>query len=158
MDDSLWQVHTADHVYEARAVAICNGAMSTPRVPAIAGTISPRVEQLHSVDYHAPDQISTDNVLVVGSGSSGVQICRLLAESGQGQIAAPRGERRVGPASARFGRTDAPLSALLPHVRLAHRYHARQDDVFESGVRATRSPDLGRRTSNEIMASNSTGG
>ena len=83
IDDSLWQVHTADHVYEARAVAICNGAMSIPRVPAIAGTISPRVEQLHSVEYHRPDQISTDNVLVVGSGSSGVQICRLLAESGR---------------------------------------------------------------------------
>ena len=42
-----------------------------------------RIEQIHSAEYRAPEQISTDNVIVVGSGSSGVQICRLLAESGR---------------------------------------------------------------------------
>lgn len=81
VDHSLWHVETADHLYESRAVAICTGALSTQKIPAIIETIPPGVTQIYSMDYRRPDQISTDNVLVVGSGSSGVQICQLLGES-----------------------------------------------------------------------------
>ncbi len=44
-----------------------------------------RVSQLHSSEYQRPEQITTSNVLVVGSGSSGVQICAELAGSSRFQ-------------------------------------------------------------------------
>lgn len=78
-----WEVDIGDEVLEASSVAICNGAMSTARKPAAAATISQRIPQIHSSEYRSPGQIETRRVLVVGSASSGVQICRLLAESGR---------------------------------------------------------------------------
>lgn len=79
--DGYWEVVANGEVFEARAVAICVGAMSTPRLPAAAADVPIEVEQLHSSEYHSPEQITSAKVLVVGSASSGVQICRLLAES-----------------------------------------------------------------------------
>lgn len=81
--DDLWEVYTQDIVYETRSVAICIGAMSTPRIPQPAADIPRTVPQLHSSQYKNPEQFTTGSVLIVGSGSSGVQICRLLAESGR---------------------------------------------------------------------------
>lgn len=81
-DDGSWRVETTAGAYTARCVALCHGAMSRPRIPDVAGTLPPHVPQFHSSAYRNPSQISTGSVLVVGSASSGVQICRLLAESG----------------------------------------------------------------------------
>jgi len=78
-----WGVHTHDAVYEAQNVAICNGAMSTPRVPEAAADIPSSVPQLHSSEYKNPAQIATKAVLLVGSGSSGVQICARLCQPGR---------------------------------------------------------------------------
>ena len=81
----VWEVHTQDSVIEAENVAVCNGAMSTPWLPAAASKVPDTVPQMHSSQYVSPEQITTRNVLVVGSGASGVQISRLLAESGRFQ-------------------------------------------------------------------------
>lgn len=78
-----WEVHTADTVYESAFVAICNGAMSNPHLPEVASRVPESVPQMHSNHYKNPEQIETGSVLIVGSASSGVQICRLLAESGR---------------------------------------------------------------------------
>lgn len=78
-----WEVRTRDMIYEASAVAICNGAMSHPQLPESATAIEGLSPQLHSSDYRTPSQIETSRVLIVGSASSGVQICRLLGESGR---------------------------------------------------------------------------
>lgn len=78
-----WEVDTGDVVFETPAVAICTGAMSTPRIPAAADEIGAEVVQMHSSEYTSPAQIGTGRVLVVGSASSGVQIGRLLAEAGR---------------------------------------------------------------------------
>lgn len=77
-----WEVRTNHAVYDAKTVAVCSGAMSTPRLPRAASQVR-SLAQLHSSQYRSPDQVTTGNVLVVGSASSGVQICRLLAESGR---------------------------------------------------------------------------
>ena len=78
-----WEVDTRDCIYEARNVAICIGAMCTPKVPKAATDIPNSVPQLHSCEYQNPDQITTKSVLLVGSGSSGVQIGKLLGQSGR---------------------------------------------------------------------------
>ena len=78
-----WRVTTGDGEYLAGSVAVCTGAMSVPRLPSAAAHLPADVVQLHSSEYWNPERITTSRVLVVGSGSSGVQIARLLAESGR---------------------------------------------------------------------------
>lgn len=82
-DDGTWSVHTDQEIYRARSVVVCTGAMTTPRIPALAGAIPSSVPRLHSSSYRNPEQIATGSVLLAGSGSSGMQICTLLAESGR---------------------------------------------------------------------------
>ena len=78
-----WAVKTSNGLYQSRCVAICNGAMSTPRIPAGAADLPDFVPQLHSLDFRNPTQIGTRSVLVVGTAASGVQIGRILCESGR---------------------------------------------------------------------------
>lgn len=80
-EDGEWIVEVGRESYRARAVAICNGAMSAPRIPRAADDLPKGVPQLHSSQFQSPAQISTNRVLVVGTASSGVQIARLLCES-----------------------------------------------------------------------------
>ena len=83
LGEGIWKVYTHDTIYETKSVVICVGAMSTPRVPKSAVDILNSVPQLHSCEYQNPAQIATKSVLLVGSGSSGVQICKLLCQSGR---------------------------------------------------------------------------
>ncbi len=77
-----WIARTSDgQIFEADNVVICTGAMSKPRIPEISKSISPRIAQLHSQDYRRPSDITSKQVLVVGSGSSGVQICKDVLEA-----------------------------------------------------------------------------
>lgn len=78
-----WRVETPESDYVARNVVVCTGQAQTPKVPGIASELPESVEQIHSAEYRRPSQITTRRVLVVGSGSSGSQICAELADSGR---------------------------------------------------------------------------
>jgi putative flavoprotein involved in K+ transport len=78
-----WRVLGSDGEYLACCVAVCTGAMNRPRIPAEASRIPPSVPQLHSSEYLRPAQVPGDSVLLVGSGSSGTQICGDLCRSGR---------------------------------------------------------------------------
>ena len=65
----------------ARYVVSATGPFQRPLIPQIVPK-SAGVKQIHSVDYHNPEELPKGAVLVVGSGSSGVQIAaELLAAS-----------------------------------------------------------------------------
>ena len=81
--DGNWEVATDGKSFKARNVVICTGAMAAPRLPSVSAAIPPGVPQLHSSEYRNPDQLRTPEVLIVGSGSSGVQICKELCRSGR---------------------------------------------------------------------------
>ncbi len=51
----IWEVYTRDTVYETKNVAICIGAMCTPRIQNVAARIPQSVPQLHSSEYHNVD-------------------------------------------------------------------------------------------------------
>lgn len=76
-----WEVETIDDVIYTRHVVMCTGAMSRPWVPDLAADLPAEITQMHSSEFRNPEQITTPRVLIVGGGSSGVQICRLLAET-----------------------------------------------------------------------------
>ncbi|MCZ6529734.1 MAG: NAD(P)/FAD-dependent oxidoreductase [Chloroflexi bacterium] len=79
--DNTWRVVTEESIYEAQNVVIATGALRHPKIPPIAHQLPEAVPQMHSREYRNPEQIKSAHVLVVGSGSSGVQICAELARS-----------------------------------------------------------------------------
>jgi putative flavoprotein involved in K+ transport len=75
-------VETSEGNLDARFVVAATGPFQRPVIPpVIPGTA--RVEQIHSAAYRNPGQLPAGNVLVVGAGSSGVQIAAELQESGR---------------------------------------------------------------------------
>ncbi|HEY9354158.1 MAG TPA: NAD(P)/FAD-dependent oxidoreductase, partial [Nocardioides sp.] len=77
-----FRVETSDGVIDARYVVAATGPFQRPVYPPIVpdGAVA---LQMHSSDYRNPDQLPEGNVLVVGAGSSGVQIADELQRSGR---------------------------------------------------------------------------
>jgi len=102
-------VQTSEGTLGARFVVAATGPFQRPVIPPIIpGTASP--EQIHSAAYRNPAQLPAGNVLVVGAGSSGVQIAAELRQAG----------RRV-------------YLSVGPHDRPPRRYRGR-DNVWWLGV------------------------
>ncbi|HWD33798.1 MAG TPA: NAD(P)/FAD-dependent oxidoreductase [Pseudomonas sp.] len=75
-------VETSDGVIEARNVVVATGPFQRPVIPGIA-PVDGKVAQIHSADYRNPEQLAEGAVLVVGAGSSGVQIADELQRAGK---------------------------------------------------------------------------
>ncbi len=75
-------VETSEGTIEANYVVAATGPFQNPVIPQIIPADAP-VNQIHSSDYRNPDQLPAGNVLVVGAGSSGVQIADELHRSGR---------------------------------------------------------------------------
>ena len=75
-------VHTSAGVIEANRVVAATGAFQLPVIPAIAPKDTV-LHQIHSADYRNPAQLPAGAVLVVGAGSSGVQIAEELQRAGR---------------------------------------------------------------------------
>ena len=77
-----FRVETSAGEIEARNVVAATGPFQRPlippMVPADAG-----IAQMHSADYRNPGQLAEGAVLVVGAGSSGVQIAEELMQAGR---------------------------------------------------------------------------
>ena len=72
-------ITTSDGLFEANRVVVATGAFQRPEIPPIA----PKGEgltQIHSADYRNPSKLPEGAVLIVGAGSSGVQIAEELNE------------------------------------------------------------------------------
>src|ERR1700761_7771469 len=77
-----FHVETTDGTIAARYVVAATGAFQTPVIPKIVPD-SAQIPQIHSNSYHNPQQLPAGAVLVVGAGSSGVQIADELQQSGR---------------------------------------------------------------------------
>jgi len=75
-------VKTSEGVIEAQHVVAATGPFQTPVIPAIA-PVDDALHQLHSAHYFNPQQLPEGGVLVVGAGSSGVQIADELQRAGR---------------------------------------------------------------------------
>lgn len=80
--DSGFKVETSHGEIAAKFVVAATGPFQKPAIPpVIPAEVS--IHQLHSSDYHNPGQLPEGAVLVVGAGSSGVQIAADLKKSGR---------------------------------------------------------------------------
>ncbi len=75
-------VETAEGTVHARFVVAATGAFQKGAIPPIVPE-SAGLTQLHSSEYRNPAQLPAGAVLVVGAGSSGVQIAAELREAGR---------------------------------------------------------------------------
>lgn len=107
--DTGFRVTTDQGVIEAQSVVAATGPFQRPAIPPIVPADAGPA-QMHSADYRNPDQLAEGAVLVVGGGSSGVQIAEELMKAG----------RRV-------------YLSLGPHDRPPRRYRGR-DNCWWLGV------------------------
>ena len=77
-----FRAETTDGTIEARYMVAATGAFQQPLIPPILSADAV-VVQLHSSGYRNPGQLPDGAVLVVGAGSSGVQIADELRRSGR---------------------------------------------------------------------------
>ncbi len=77
-----FRVETSDGVIEARYVVAATGPFQRPVIPAVVPDDAGPM-QIHSSGYRNPEQLPDGAVLVVGAGSSGVQIADELLRSGR---------------------------------------------------------------------------
>jgi putative flavoprotein involved in K+ transport len=75
-------IETSDCTIEANRVVVATGPFQRPVIPSIASGAG-NITQIHSADYRNPEQLPKGAVLVVGGGSSGVQIADELQRSGK---------------------------------------------------------------------------
>ncbi|WP_020203752.1 NAD(P)/FAD-dependent oxidoreductase [Cupriavidus sp. WS] len=75
-------VETSAGTYEAQRIVVATGPFQRPVIPALAQGDA-TVMQIHSAAYRNPGQLPEGGVLVVGAGSSGVQIADELQRAGR---------------------------------------------------------------------------
>ncbi|QEW22921.1 putative oxidoreductase CzcO [Marinibacterium anthonyi] len=77
-----FRVETSDGVIESQNVVAATGPFQRPIIPPMVPDTAP-VMQMHSNSYRNPGQLPEGAVLVVGAGSSGVQIAEELMKAGR---------------------------------------------------------------------------
>ena len=75
-------VETSEGIIEAQRIVVATGPFQKPVIPAIAPQ-DDDLYQIHSAKYFNPQQLPEGAVLVVGAGSSGVQIADELNRAGK---------------------------------------------------------------------------
>lgn len=76
-----WRVVTRNQEYTTKHVVICTGENARPRLSPLAAQLPASVFQIHTSEYNNARQLPTRRILVVGSGSSGIQISDDLLRS-----------------------------------------------------------------------------
>ena len=82
-----FRAHTSSGIIDVKNVVVATGAFQRPIVPnVIPDRVIPDravLKQIHSSAYKNPSQLPDGAVLVIGAGSSGVQIARELLRAGR---------------------------------------------------------------------------
>ncbi|HLX27989.1 MAG TPA: NAD(P)/FAD-dependent oxidoreductase [Casimicrobiaceae bacterium] len=79
---SGFRVETSGGTLEAQYIVAATGPFQVPVIPPLVPETA-RIAQLHSASYRNPRQLPDGAVLVVGAGSSGVQIADELSRAGR---------------------------------------------------------------------------
>jgi thioredoxin reductase len=112
------RVETSAGAVTARAVINATGTWTRPFVPYLPGRFDGR--QLHTAGYRGPDEFAGRRVLVVGGGTSAVQLRLELARVAETfWVTRRRPEYRAGPFTHEYGRriiarVDERVRAGLP--------------------------------------------
>ena len=90
-----YSLETSAGAVAAGHVVVATGYQG-PKIPTLAADIKPEIRQLHASGYKNASQLSGD-VLVVGAGTSGVEIAIEAARAGHKTVLAGRGTGAIPP-------------------------------------------------------------
>jgi cation diffusion facilitator CzcD-associated flavoprotein CzcO len=118
---SGWGVVTSDGIVDAAHVVIATGYAHTPVTPDWPGSAAFEGELLHSASYRNPTPFVGKRVLVVGAGSSGMEIAHDVATGGAAKVwlsvrTPPNILSRRGPAGSPGDAIAVPLYHLPPWI------------------------------------------
>lgn len=74
-----YRLETSGGVLTAERVVLATGTQPVPRVPSFASALDPAIHQVHASAYRNPASLPGADVLVVGAGTSGVELAVELA-------------------------------------------------------------------------------
>lgn len=74
LNNGTFLLDTSNGAYHAEKLVVASGTHPVPKIPAFAIELSAESSQIHSSEYKNPDGIAEGEVLVVGAGTSGVEI------------------------------------------------------------------------------------
>jgi cation diffusion facilitator CzcD-associated flavoprotein CzcO len=131
-----WRVATSAGDLEARHVILATGREHTPRLPAWPGLEDYQGRLVHSVEYRNPGRFRDEDVLVVGAGSSALDIAYDLAQGGAARV---RVSVRTQPQV--LGRMCGPLPTYFL-LGLLFRLSTRRADAVMRRVRRWTVGDL----------------
>ena len=78
---SGFEITTTKGILKCDHIIVATGTNPLPRIPAFAKDLDESIHQIHSSQYLRPDSLPAGNVLVVGAGTSGIEIAIELAKS-----------------------------------------------------------------------------
>jgi putative flavoprotein involved in K+ transport len=116
-----FRLDTSQGPIDADAVVVCTGAYQQPHRPPAAADLPAELPVIDASDYRNPPELPDGDVLVVGSGQTGVQLAEELHNHGRGVTVAcgraPWVPRRLGELDiitwlTRAGFYDQPRSVL----------------------------------------------
>ena len=81
--ENAYELRTTAGTFTADKVVIATSNYHQPRIPEIAQSISPEINQLHSSEYKNASSLPDGAVMVVGTGQSGCQIAEDLHIEGR---------------------------------------------------------------------------
>jgi cation diffusion facilitator CzcD-associated flavoprotein CzcO len=112
--DGAWQLDTPGGVVRARHLVAASGAHNTPRIPAVDRR-GATVRELHSSELRDASGLAGKDVLVVGGGSSALDLLDLCFEHGARRVAwAYRGLKWFTPT----GKPKAVAGSVRPYARM----------------------------------------
>ncbi|MFJ4045701.1 flavin-containing monooxygenase [Microbacterium sp. NPDC089987] len=76
-------IHSDKGVWRAARVIVATGGDTRAHIPELSSRLDPGIAQLHTGQYRRPTDLAGARVLVVGCGTSGVQLGIELARSGR---------------------------------------------------------------------------
>lgn len=79
--ESEFEITTNKGILKCDKVIVATGTNPLPRIPVFAKDLDKNIHQIYSSQYLNPDSLPSGNVLVVGAGTSGVEIAIELAKS-----------------------------------------------------------------------------
>lgn len=85
-----FELATSAGAIDARRVVVATGAYHDAHLPPVAAELPATIATLHSRDYRGPESVAASPVVVVGTGSSGLQIAVDLARAGRAVTLAGR--------------------------------------------------------------------
>jgi len=78
---SGFEITTAKSILKCDKIIVATGTNPLPRIPEFAKDLDESIHQIHSSQYLNPDSLPSGDVLVVGAGTSGVEIAIELSGS-----------------------------------------------------------------------------